>query len=172
MAGPMLAVDRPLPEATADAQGTRGLSGRAGGRKRLPSTSPSAQSDPVGETRGGGRREVAEAAPPSRGPSRGRTACRLPSWGPARPEEGRCSSGSEANGGGRGFRHATTRRGQHGEGAARAEWSQRDRDALPALRELGGPRGCHTEPGERHSESKQFNKLASAHARAITPILV
>lgn len=43
---------------------------------------------------------------------------------------------------------------------------------LPALRELGGPRGCHTEPGERHSESKQFNKLASAHARAITPILV
>lgn len=43
---------------------------------------------------------------------------------------------------------------------------------LPALRELGGPRGCHTEPGERHSESKQFNKLASAHARAITPISV
>lgn len=109
---------------------------------------------------------------PHADPPGGRATCRLPSWGPARPEEGRCSSGSEANGGGRGFRHATTRRGRHGEEAARAEWSQRDRDALPALRELGGPRGCHTEPGERHSESKQFNKLASAHARAITPILV
>lgn len=126
----------------------------------------------LSERRGAGggvrsrRPHLPHADPPGAGPL---AACRP--GGPRGRKRGAAPQAQRPTGEGGVF--GTPPRGEDGgEGAARAEWSQHDRDALPALRELGGPRGCHTEPGERHSESKQFNKLASAHARAITPILV
>lgn len=121
----MLAVDRPLPEATAGRTGDARPE-QPGRREEAPPLHLAKRTEATLSERRGAGGGVRSRRPhrPHADPPGGRAACRLPSWGPARPEEGRCSSGSEANGGGRRFRHATTRRGRHGEGAVRAEWRQ------------------------------------------------